>query len=357
MQIYNYIKMNKRASNIELLRIIAMMLVLLLHANFLSLGGVEKITSIESFSRFMAGQLCIICVNVFILISGWFGINPHLKGAFSLLFQVFFYAIFITLPFALMGERIELGNLIDLFYFGSFYWFVPAYLVLYGFSPVLNAFVKQSSVRQYFFVLLTFFIFEFSLGWIRGEIATYNFGYSTISFIGLYLLGRFLNLHFHSIKQFSMTKYILLYLLFTIIPVLWFLFTGDERNMFAYSSPFVIFASMFFFLAFTKLKFENKYVNYLACSSFSIYLIHMHPSAWPYYKNIIATAYENLNGLVFILFMFLFVFVFSVFCMILDKLRIQLWNYLYKTFIDKWIFGIEALAERFCDKMAFNKKE
>lgn len=83
----------KRKSNIELCRIIAMLLVVLLHANYLSLGGVElndvEVAPLDSFLKVLSEQLCIICVNVFILISGWFGIKANIKGAVSLLFQVF----------------------------------------------------------------------------------------------------------------------------------------------------------------------------------------------------------------------------------------------------------------------------
>lgn len=328
-----------------------MLMVLFLHSNFLSLGYVDKVISVETFGRVIAEQLCIICVNVFVLISGWFGMNPKLKGAFSLLFQVFFYGLLLVVPFYFFGMSLDLYKFFYLFYFGSFYWFVTAYLILYGISPILNAFVKQSSVRQFFAVLLVFFFFEFSLGWVLGSIAPYNNGYSTISFVGLYLLGRFLNLHFEKIKKLSFGTNICLYLLFTIIPVIWFLLTGDDRNMLAYSSPFVVFAAMFFFLAFTKLKFENKWVNYLACSSFSIYLIHLHPSVWPYYKNLMKTAYENLNGFVYMLFVVVFAIIFGVCCMMLDKLRIKLWNSLCKAFIDKWIVGIESLFGKLCDRI------
>ena len=83
----------KRESNIELLRIVAMLLVLFLHANYFSLGKVESIDIqsdlFGSFVKSFTEALCIICVNVFVLISGWFGIRPTLKGAMSLLFQVF----------------------------------------------------------------------------------------------------------------------------------------------------------------------------------------------------------------------------------------------------------------------------
>lgn len=345
--------MNDRLSNIELLRIVSMLMVLFLHSNCLSLGYIDKINSIETFSRVVAEQLCIISVNVFVLISGWFGIKPKIKGAMSLLFQVFFYAILLIIPFSLVGTPIDVKPFLRLFYFGSYYWYVPAYLILYGLSPILNAFIKQSSARLFFSVLLVFFIFEFIYGWFWGavDMAPYHGGYSTISFVGLYLLGRFLKLHFNVIKKLSLVSNLLLYILFTMIPVLWLLFTGDNRNMLAYSSPFVVFGAMFFFLAFTKLEFKNNCINYLASSSFSIYLIHLHPSIWPYYEHIMKTNYESMNGLTYILFVLLFAIIFSICCMMIDKLRIKIWNFLCHFFIDKWIIGAENYYYKLLDKI------
>ena len=76
--------MNNRFSNIELLRIVAMLLVVFVHANYFSLGwiNIDDINNdpINSFVRIILEQICIVCVNVFVLISGWFGIKPSLKG-------------------------------------------------------------------------------------------------------------------------------------------------------------------------------------------------------------------------------------------------------------------------------------
>lgn len=69
--------MNRR-SNIELLIIIAMLLVLILHANSLS-NGLPTINDlanpISSFARLSIQTLANVAVNVFVLISGWWGVK------------------------------------------------------------------------------------------------------------------------------------------------------------------------------------------------------------------------------------------------------------------------------------------
>ena len=325
-----------------------MLLVLFVHANYFSLGGVEP-SDIQnnvfySFVKSFAEQLCIICVNVFILISGWFGIRPSLKGAASLLFQVFFFHIFIVGSYYCIGNPIPLKTVLKVFYFGVSYWFVPAYLVLYAISPVLNSFIFNASPRSYVSVLLAFFTLEFALGWV-GNFAHFGGGYSTISFIGLYLLAGFLRKHSGKMLEVSMCKNCLLYLLFTLIPVGMFLITGQNFGMLKYSSPFVVLSSAFFFLTFYKMRISSNTVNYIACSAFSIYLVHLHPLVYDHYKYLMTWAYDLLGGGLYILFVIVFALIFMIFCVLLDKLRILVWKWVCKIFLDSLLKKIEKMFD------------
>ena len=96
----------QRSSNIELLRILAMFLVLVHHANILSIGIPSWAECVSApgntFFRFFIQSLAIVAVDVFVLISGWFGIKPSLKKLLALLFQVFFFTLTIPLVFCLI---------------------------------------------------------------------------------------------------------------------------------------------------------------------------------------------------------------------------------------------------------------
>ena len=80
-----------RQSNVELLRIITMILVMIVHANFRALSAptvADAVTTPTSvFLRFLTESFSIICVNVFVLISGWFGIHFNWKRFMEFLFQ------------------------------------------------------------------------------------------------------------------------------------------------------------------------------------------------------------------------------------------------------------------------------
>lgn len=351
-----YLCKMKRESNIELCRIVAMLLVLLLHANYFSLGEVEYTDALEdkfgTFTKAFAEQLCVICVNVFILISGWFGIRPNIKGGLSLLFQVFFYHILVILLFLCIGETVTLKQVLVGFYFGNSYWFVVSYLILYAISPILNAFIESSTPRIYASVLIVFFLMEFIYGWIWNSVV-FNRGYTTISFVGLYLLAQFVRRHLHQLLSLDVYKCFLLYIFFSILPVGIFFLTGYKFNIIAYSSPFVILSSLFFFLTFNQMKISSKVINYLACSSLSIYLIHLHPLICIHFINLMNAAYEALGGCLYMVFVLVFAICFGTFCMLLDKMRILSWKYLCIHMIDKILLRFDKLMDRFYSYLGF----
>ena len=76
-----------RQSNIELLRIVAMMLVLIVHADFLALGAPDalalKALPVESGLRVWLQGFALVCVDVFVMISGYFGIRPSVRGVLN----------------------------------------------------------------------------------------------------------------------------------------------------------------------------------------------------------------------------------------------------------------------------------
>ena len=93
--------LNVRQSNYECLRLVCMLMVMICHAN----GHVQQgdIMGIEGFCKIAVNQFCFVCVNVFIMISGWFGIKASWKKAGALLFQVAFWGILCFLCAKILG--------------------------------------------------------------------------------------------------------------------------------------------------------------------------------------------------------------------------------------------------------------
>ena len=342
-----------RLSNIELLRIIAMLMILLLHANG-ALGPVsaEEVTSspVTSFLRALCEQASIIGVNVFILISGWFGIRAKVKGLMNFFFQVAFCSIFIAIFFKLSGLEIT-GGLKDVLLActGLPYWFVTAYIILFMLSPVLNAFAQTADKKTYMLFLLGFFIVQQIYGRF-GDQGHFQAGYSAISFVGLYLLSGYVRRYPFKLTTFSAGVDFLIYAVIVFGATLYNYLTpggvpyGGPHSTFDYNNIVVIVSSLYFFLGFTKMDFESKGVNWLAASAFSIYLIHMNFLVAPYYRELFVELFGRYPDFRFFLLSIPIVLVIGLGCILVDKIRIFLWQRLWNIyerssigkFIEQW---------------------
>lgn len=84
-----------------------MFMVLLLHSSFMAFG-MPDMEAIRNSPVLLGGRIlqqgiCIVAVDVFVLISGWFSIKPKQKSICSFLFQIVFLQILSYVVFVLLG--------------------------------------------------------------------------------------------------------------------------------------------------------------------------------------------------------------------------------------------------------------
>lgn len=272
-----------RDSNMELLRIIAMLLVMVVHADFLALGAPSQgdLTDapIEAFTRFLVGGMSSVCVNVFVMISGWYGIRFRFRRIGKLLFQTFF---FVLLIFLVMVWPKDIGvcaaEVKDLLLLKG-YWFIAAYLLLCILSPALNAFCEYASRPLLRNVIVAFFIYQTVFSYI-GNSPWFDDGYSPLPFIGLYLLARYLRMYPNRFSCLKKGWDVFIWGAISIgaaILSMILLKHGTGGRLYNYTSPLILVSSAYFFLLFTKIHFRNNVVNWIARSSFAAFLVHMNP--------------------------------------------------------------------------------
>ncbi len=323
-----------RQSNFELLRLVAMLMVMVCHA----IGYLDEteLTGFAGIGKLAIGQLCLICVNVFVMISGWFGIKASWKGAAKLLFQVVFLAVLCFGIFAALGLPVSFKkDLLPYLLFGYGYWFVVSYLILYALSPILNAFVERASKKEFCCVLTAFFLAEFVFGFLL-DAGHFDYGFSPLFFIGLYLLARYVRLYPGKLFSFNKWADFGVYLGISILSMVGFWFGykwfGMGFHLNHYDSPLTIIAALYFLLFFSKLEFRSKTVNWLAISAFAIYLFHENSLISPYYHRLFDNLRNALPSAAYYPAMLGIVLILGLAFILVDKLRALAWKGTLKPF-------------------------
>lgn len=307
-----------------------MFMILGLHVNMLAIGLPSKSDIINnplsSITRLFLENLCIIGINIFVLISGWFGIKYKTKGLCNFLFQSLFFSIIFFIPFVITG-KVELTrvNILSAFLlYKNAYWFVWAYLILYIISPILNSFIEHAPRNTYKRVLILFFAVQ-TITFLFTSCGFFNGGYNPLSFIGLYLLMRYIKKHSGNFKK----RYLLtLWLLCTIINTS-LCYTGNNTLTtisIAYINPLNIISATALVLFFTKLPIKSKTINYISVSCFAVYLAHMHFCVFPYYKTAALTIFNKNGGIIYLFYILLFMIIVFAGAVIIDKMRIFTFN-------------------------------
>lgn len=322
----------ERLSNIESLRIVAMFLVLVVHSDFFSLGAPTQeeihIFPIQSYTRVFLESISIVCVNVFVMISGWFGIHPSFQNIVSFLYQILFFILGIYFITILIGtEVLSVVGLKYCFLLQPWNWFIKAYILLLILSPILNLFVCNVKKETAKMILVFFFIFQTLYGWYFYAVKWFEGGYSTISFIGLYLLMQYKHKYYGN-NRISSYVYLLYFIIATLLlTFLYIVFESKRDIIFMYNNPIIIAASYLLFMTFEGIAFKNKLINYIAISCFSVFLLHTNPFLCKkYFVPFIQNIYYEYSGIECIALIFVFlIFVFGLAVMI-DQIRIFSFN-------------------------------
>ena len=290
---------SKRLANIELLRIIAMLMVVMLH--YLGKGNllphITKHIDVTAFVAWIMESLSIVAVNVYVLISGYFLVESEFKPRkiVKLVLQVLFYTVLITafsLAFGIIGKE-DLGfyNLIvQLFPFQlEQYWFMTAYLVLYILSPILAMGVKAMSQKQLQFITIVFVFFmcvEKSI--LPVQIVFDKKGYDALWFICLFLVAAYIRLYgikFLEKKVWAALFYLggsIMSFVEALIISTVYEKTGELMHLFGstyhYNHIFVFLASVGLFMFFLQVKIKDGWFATLVCKiapyTLGVYLLH-----------------------------------------------------------------------------------
>lgn len=328
-----------RESNVEALRIICMLMVVVVHLDGGSLGlpdleGDWNAMTYRKFWRLVVESFAFIGVNCFTLISGYFGIRLRWKGVLAFLYECVFYAVGIYIVMSILHRAsFTWSGLADsaLVLTHTDLWYVPAYFLLMLISPWLNSEFANMSRRNSLYLTLAFTGFTFWAGWWWG--GKFNAaGYTAWQLVMMYCLGQALACYREELtSRNAMPLWGFAYIIFSVGTII--LGVYDFRKAYSYNQPMVVAASISFFMFFVNLKIHShivsRSINYAARSAFAVYLIHKSPLIWSgWLRPLMRDLWNTVSLSIFTLWVIVIPVLFYIFAMYIDMIRRKSWKWI-----------------------------
>ncbi|MGN0467094.1 MAG: acyltransferase family protein [Acutalibacteraceae bacterium] len=376
-------EVKERNYGIDLLRSVAMFMVLILH--ILGNGGVLKTAKGSPAQLYAAWflEIAAYCaVNCYALISGYVGYGSKHRYAnlAELWLRVAYYTVILTLIFKLIvPDKVTPSFFIKAFLpvSGRQYWYFTAYFLMFLFLPLIEPGLKQLSRKQLrrmlasvlFLLTVAGPIMSVFLDKDKKDMFLIKGGYSMIWLLVLYILGAYIR-RFSAFKNISALKALIGYVSMVILTFAAkylsdFLKAWNEdsiplinvtaawlKKSVSYCSPTILLSGLFLLLFFSKLKlpaFLKKLTAFFAPLSFSVYLIHTNPLIWRTLMRNTFSSFASFSVPMLIIAVLGCAFTIFVFCSLLDTVR----NAIFKKLKIK--ARLSSLEDKFLSEQSKNE--
>lgn len=290
---------NTRNSAFEILRIISIIFVVASH--FATWGEFDftrletsTVVIINSAILTLYTSLGTVGVIFFVLISSYFlsdGRKFQIRRVLLLLLEMLTFSIILGITFfVVLKKEFILSNLTSIFFpFGTgLWWFMTSYLLTYIFSPIFNlAINKMNKKANSIFVVFLLVIWSLLPTLFGLSYGTSKFAF----FVLLYFIGAYIRKYDITLKLkpwLCILISVVVYLLVFAARVSISEFVKDETELILMVKKWIRFADkanfiqlcccVMTFLAFKQINMKDlKFINIVASTTLTTYLIHNHP--------------------------------------------------------------------------------
>lgn len=333
-----------RNSSIELLRILALFMVIMIHYANQLLKLIDNDFNYHTllFLRSFSSP----AVDLFLLISGYFMVTNNTRYVgkpLSLLLQVVYRNLFIFTLLMLFGYlTFNFKSL--LFYLVPMSYYPLLFVVVYLISPYINMMLLQlkkisdKALRTFCLILFLLFSVYPTMTDFAQELFHYEWfglntigawgdqqGFNIVNFMLLYIIGGAIRLLDVKIKKTSILKYIFICFIaiFVCSEICEYTCFKGLRSSWIYCNPLVIIFSTLLFCLFRCYKFESNIVNKVATYVYMTFLIHS-----SIISNFdIGLAYIANGSIVVLILHYL---LFSIIMLAMSSVMLSLYNYIWK---------------------------
>lgn len=292
----------QRNTNLDLLRIVSMLLIVFLHSIDHSgvLENAENCGAGMYFYVRFTYALCQVCVNIYIMLSGYFMIHStfRLHKLTALWMEAAFYSIVLKLLFMVTGQEnfsvLSLASCLFPILTGR-YWFLTIYAGMYLISPFLNVLIRALDRKQHGLLNLCLFVIMSLWSSIHPAISGMNSGggWGLAWFVVLYITAAWFRLYYT--PNWKPMRWLLGY---TAIPLLIAALQVAARewdigimqkilsNWFRYDSAPAYLMTLSLFVGFLNIEVRGAGLSRRICTvaplTLGVYLIHAHANVSPW---------------------------------------------------------------------------
>lgn len=328
-----------RDSNVEIMRIVLMIMIILHHIIAYNLEVYENTFSMNEIIcaiLWFVDVCCIMAVNCFFLVSGYYIIKWNTLKIIRLIFDAYLYYGTITLIGIGIGKVILnktiLFNIIDPI---DNYWFISVYLMLMVFSLAINRYIEKMTRKQYLQFVSCAFLLLGIYGFLLNQPQLgLNTGYSIMGACCLYVIGAGMK---KWEKRISYKKALCSWLAVTvvnyilvIIAVFYMRKINIALRLLSYSNPLVVLQAMCFLKFFTSLKIGMiKNINKISRHSLAAYYVNSSNWLAMSFKNIVVSTFSIefaiISAIPFSILSFLFAVSLDIIkCALCDKIETKI---------------------------------
>lgn len=283
---------NNRNSSIDLLKIIAILLIVLCHTipyweNDTVTGLINIYNSTNSVNEFLViliSYLGQIGNCLFVICSAYFLIDNDkvkIKKVLSIVIDTFFISVAIMIIFILNGQMLTIKeiikNLLPITFNNN--WFVGCYILYYIIHPVLNKFINSINQKQLLtvniFLIVYFCIIQFAVRKVYTPVIGFIVIYFLVAYMKKYMKHYMKNININYLLLIlSIVVQILSLIILNFLGLHYSSFGNKMRYMAYLYNPLTIIASLSIFNIISNKKIMNNKINYVASLTLLIYIIH-----------------------------------------------------------------------------------
>jgi len=295
-------KKKSRMANMELLRIVSMMLIVVLHylgKSELLPSLADKSLGLMAYYPWFFEALAIVAVNVYMLITGFFLADAPFKVSrlIRTVLQVWFYAVIIGVVAGAFGlfpaEGLCLHYLLCLVFPVSMnhYWFMTAYVFMIVFTPFVAAGARVLGKKQLQIVLaILLIVFSVVKSVLPVRLDSDMLGYDSVWYLCVCVLAVYIRLYgipfLHTVKRGLLLWVGGAVAIFLVTMGLRIVYVKTDQlgtvlsMCYHYNHMLTLLASLGIFSAFYRMKLSGarvtKWILRVSPYTLGVYLLHEH---------------------------------------------------------------------------------